>query len=136
MLKLSQRKTGWFTVPLDESGETKLHVQQLLPGDLRQIYAEQEQFVTVLGEGSDGELSERQREIRHNNLGINQARFNKALIGWEGFKDEEGSDLPVNAHNKGRLFVQFPELLDVVDESLSILAGNKPEPTEEVKAKN
>lgn len=117
-LKLTTKRTKWFTVPQDPSGETKLEILHLKPGEVADIEAQSNQ-ITGKQMGEEDMITE--IDFRFNDRG---KRFvQKAVVGLEGFADTNDKPLKCTEFNKKALLKEFGWLVPFVEECRAELAA-------------
>lgn len=129
MIKLTAKRDKWFVLPQDASGQTKVKILHLKPGEVSDIEAEVnqivgkqegEKFVTEVG----FDLAARSRAI-----------IRKVIIGWEGFQDENGKEMKCTDFNKVKVLREFDWFFDQIEAFRNELA-EEAEAEEEGAEKN
>lgn len=117
MLKLTKKRSDWFTFPQDESGQSKVKIQHLKPGEIADISAACNQLT---GKGVDGE--EMQTEITFGLRDQTKKLICKAIIDWKGFEGVNGKELPCNDVNKLAVLKEFDWFEKQIDDFRQQLA--------------
>jgi len=109
MLKLTNRRTKWFTVPQDTSGDTRIEILFLKPGEVADIEAKSNQ---VIGKQSGEEFV---TEIGFNMPQRAKAFVSKAVVAWEGVLGSDNQPLPCTANNKLAVLKEFDWFGPMID---------------------
>lgn len=116
MLKLTAKKTKWFVFPQDPSGEAKVEILHLKSGDLMEI---EEEVTRVVGRQSkDGMVTEFESKP---SLRIKKI-VDRAVVGLEGFEDENGKPMKCTYENKCKLLGEFDFFFEQVEKFRAELA--------------
>lgn len=116
MLKLTAKRKKWFVLPQDESGETKVEIVHLKPGEVaeidekaNQVIGKQdgEEFVTEVGFS----MGIRRREI-----------IKRAISDFTGFLDLKDRPLACTEANKLRVMGEYKWFYDQIEEFRETLA--------------
>lgn len=101
MLKLTAKRTKWFTVPQDTSGETKIEILHLKPGVVADIEAKANKMVgKQIGEEFHTEIGFRLNERM-------KAYVLASVVDWKGFQGINDKALPCNDPNKLSVIKEF-----------------------------
>lgn len=115
MLKLTSKRTKWFPVTHDPSGETQVEILHLKPGEVADIEAKSNRITgKQLGDDFhteiDFSLNERTKKyVVH------------AVTNWKGFVGLNDKPLPCNEQNKLAVLKEFDWFGDFVDECRTTL---------------
>jgi len=101
MLKLTAKQTRWFTLPQDKSGETKVEILYLKPGQVADIEAKTNQ-VTGKQSGDDFHT-----EIDFNLTKRTKTFVTKSIVAWEGFNGINDKALSCTDANKLKVLEEF-----------------------------
>ena len=116
MLKLTAQKKKWFVIPQDESGETKVEIIHLKPGEIAEI---DEKANSVVGKQSGDEFI---TEVGFS-MGVRRREITKAVINaWEGFVDLKDKQLACNAPNKLKVLGEYKWFYDQIEKFRDELA--------------
>ena len=119
MLKLTAKRTRWFPVPQDPSGETQIEILHLKPGEVSDIEAQSNQITgKQLGGGDtdfvteiDFKLNERSKKF-----------VMRAVVGWKGFADIKGKPLKCSDITKAQVLKEFGWFSEFVEQCRKELA--------------
>lgn len=101
MLKLTAKRSKWFTVPQDKTGETKIEIVYLKPGAVADIEAKANKMVgKQIGEEFHTEIGFRLNERM-------KAYVLASVISWEGFLGINEKPLPCSDTNKLQVIKEF-----------------------------
>lgn len=130
MLKLSTKKSRWFPVPQDASGETQIEVLHLKPGEVADIEAKTNQII-----GRQTGEEDFETEIGFDPRGKTKKLVTKAVIGLKGFQDAKGKELKCTDFTKMEIMKEYEWFAEFVEECRETLAEEAAEEQEEA-AKN
>jgi hypothetical protein len=125
MLKLTTKKTKWFPVPQDPTGETQIEVKHLKPGEVADIEAKTNR---VTGKQSEGE--DFMTEIDFNLNARRKKYVIASVVAWKGFVGTNEKNLPCNDPNKLEVLNEFEWFGDFVEECREELAAEVEEEME------
>lgn len=129
-LKLTTKRTKWFTVPQDPSGETKLEILHLKPGEVADIEAQSNQ---ITGKQIGDQEMHTEIDFKFNDR---SKRFvQRAVVDFTGFNDTNDKPLKCTEFNKKAIMKEFGWLNVFVEECRAELAAEV-EAEEEGAAKN
>ncbi len=117
MLQLTAKKTKWFPIPQDASGESQIEVLHLKPGEVADIESKANKVT-----GKQYEGSEFMTEIDFNLNERSKKYVLKSVINWKGFHDVKGKSLPCSDPNKLEVLSEFDWFGDFVTECRDALA--------------
>lgn len=101
MLKLTAKRTKWFIVPQDKTGETKIEILNLKPGAVADIEAKANKMVgKQIGEEFHTEIGFRLNERM-------KAYVLASVVAWQGFQGINDKALPCNDTNKLTVVKEF-----------------------------
>jgi len=129
MLRLTAKQTQWYEIPQDPSGETRVEILHLKPGDLSDIEAQANQ---VVGKQKNDKF---ETEVNFNYTARSRALIKKCIIGWEGFLNEKGKPLKCTDNNKLKVLREYDWFLEQIEEFRTDLA-DKASVDEEEAEKN
>lgn len=137
MPKLTLVKKMWFDY--DES--SRLQIKQLLPGDYAQIQEKSSKVISRIVEDagdqtdSDGIVKTKMDTVFEPNPNRRvEETLTRAIVGWEGFLDTSGKEMPCTHQNILKFHYQLPDLYLKVQECL--LTFEEEEPDQEEAEKN
>jgi len=108
MLKLTAKRTQWFEFPQDPSGETKVEILHLKPGDIADIDA---QANRIVGKQIDDDFK---TEVDFNYSARSKALVKRCIINWEGFLNEKGKPMKCTDNNKLKVLREFDWFLEQI----------------------
>jgi len=116
MLKLTAQRKKWFVLPQDETGETKVEIIHLKPGEIAEI---DEKANQVVGKQSGEEFI---TEVGFS-MGVRRREIVKDSINeWEGFLGLNDRPLACNDANKLKVLKEYKWFFDQVEEFRESLA--------------
>ena len=117
MLKLTTKRTKWFSVPQDASGECQIEILHLKPGEVADIEAKSNQ---IIGRqiGDQDFLT----EIGFNPNDRAKKIVNRALIEWKGFVGTNGKPLKCTEQNKMEVMREFDWFAGLIEDCRKTLA--------------
>ncbi len=127
MLKLTAKRTKWFPVTKDESGESQIEIIYLKPGEVAEI----EEGANSIVQKQQGD--EFQTEV---NLRLNQrtkSYVTAAVVDWKGFSSIKGVPLKCTEFNKLEVLKEFDWFGDFVDECRTTLSEEVTDESEEIE---
>jgi hypothetical protein len=101
MIKLTTRRTKWFVLPQDESGETAVEILHLKPGKLAEIESLSNKVIgrTVRGK-FDAEI-DIDPHVRMTEI------IKASIVDWKGFLNESGKPMKCTDANKLKVLNDF-----------------------------
>lgn len=125
MLKLTTKRTKWFVVPQDQSGETKVEILHLKPGEVADIEAKSNQ---IIGRqiGDQDFLT----EIGFNPNDRAKKIVTRSVIDWKGFVGTNGKELKCNDITKMEVMKEFDWFAGFVEDCRKTLADEVAEELE------
>jgi len=125
MIKLTQKRTKWFVFPQDDTGETKVEIIHLKPGEIADIEAEANQIV---GRQQGDEFV---TEVGFN-LGVRTKLIvKKTILHWEGFENENGKKMKCTDMNKIKVLREFDWFFEQIEKFREELAEEDKKEQEE-----
>ena len=101
MLKLTARKKKWFTLPQDDTGETKIELVHLKPGVVADIESKASKVVgKQIGDDFHTEVDFRYREKL-------KTYAVTAIVDWEGFLNVKGTKMACTEANVLKVLKEF-----------------------------
>lgn len=116
MLKLTTKKTRWFVVPQDTTGETKVLIKHLKPGEVAELESKVNK-ITGKQQGDDFFT-----EINFALHDRTKAFVVQAVEDWEGILGTNDKKLPCNDVNKLTVFKEFSWFGEFVEDCRKALA--------------
>lgn len=116
MLKLTTKRTKWFPVTQDPSGETMVEIVHLKPGEVADIEAKSNR-ITGKQFGDDF-----QTEIDFSLNDRLKAYVTRSITDWKGFLDIKDKPLPCSDANKLKVLAEFDWFGEFVEECRETLA--------------
>ncbi len=127
MLSLTNQRKKWFTIAEDTSGETRVEILYLKPGEVASIESQANQVRGVPDERGEGF----QTEIDYNLVKRTRLYVTKSIVAWEGFTKEDGKPLPCTELNKLKVLKEFAWFGTRIEEFRSDLADEVEEALED-----
>lgn len=127
MLKLTAKRTKWFTVKEDPSGETQVELVYLKPGEVADIEAKANN-VKGRQRGDDFE-TEIEFDMNHRT----RMFVLRSIVDWKGFNNVNDKPLPCNEKNKLQVLKEFGWFGPFIEECREELAEEVESEQEEVE---
>ena len=109
MLRLTAKRTQWFDVPQDESGETKVEILHLKPGEMAEIEAQANRIIGKQGKNGF------ETEVDFDYSARTKLLIEKCVVNWEGFLNEKGKPMKCTNPNKLKVLKEFSWFLEQIE---------------------
>ena len=128
MLKLATKRTKWFPVKQDSSGEAQVEILHLKPGEVVDIEAKSNQII-----GRQTGDQDFQTEIGFNPNDRAKKIVTRSVLDWKGFNGINDKPLKCTDFNKMEVMKEYDWFAGFVDECRKSLADEAAEDQEDAE---